>query len=321
MAEPLATTPNEHLLTHPELDALEFPGCRPVHISPGRIAEHEDRFEFWDVRTEVAMVCEPVTTWHEQPAQRLRGLATLISMGRGSPIETYGRADLTVVGPKGEPRRIMQADQSLFLSEQPDWIIKVGKDALPYVVLEVDLNTDVRQGKLSLYEAWGFPEVWVDVPDKVRLEAKSNRQPGLTIYVRSPQGFHESPVSSAFPTWTAPEIHRGLNEHTLSKETAAAVRRVGRALGSAEGTSPDEHPYVSEERRESRAEGRAEGRLEMLHSIVVQTLTTRGVSVPTALAEQLAEVGDDAAEAVMKAALTCRDEADFLRLLGRSAPS
>ena len=317
MAEPLATTPNERLLTHPELDALEFPGCRPVHISPERIAEHEDRFEFWDVRTEVAMVCEPVTTWHEQPAQRLRGLATLISMARGSPIETYGRADLTVVGPKGEPRRIMQADQSLFLSEQPDWIIKVGKDALPDVVLEIDLNTDVRQGKLSLYEAWGFPEVWVDVPDKVRLEAKSNRQPGLTIYVRSPQGFHESPVSSAFPGWTTREIHRGLNEHTMSKETAAAVRRVGRALGSAEGTSPDEHPYVSEERRESRAESRA----EMLHSIVAQTLITRGVSVPPALAEQLAEVGDDAAEAVMKAALTCRDEADFLRLLGRSAPS
>ncbi len=225
MAEPLATTPNEHLLTHPELDALEFPGCRSVHISPGRIAEHEDRFEFWDVRTEVAMVCEPVTIWHEQPAQRLRGLSTLISMGRGSPIETYGRADLTVVGPKGEPRRIMQADQSLFLSEQPDWIIKVGKDALPDVVLEVDLNTDVRQGKLTLFEAWGFPEVWVDVPDKVRLEAKKGTgRHALELGARTRDGLS---LRWVLPQPSAPAGR----PHCGSSSPAAATRlhRCGRS--------------------------------------------------------------------------------------------
>ena len=33
----------------------------------------------------------------------------------------------------------------------------MGSDTLPDVVLEVDNTTDVRRGKLSLYESWGFP--------------------------------------------------------------------------------------------------------------------------------------------------------------------
>ena len=45
-------------------------------------------------------------------------------------------------------------------------VVEVGLDALPDVVLEVDNTTDVRRGKLGLYESWGFPEVWVVVPDE-----------------------------------------------------------------------------------------------------------------------------------------------------------
>ena len=29
----------------------------------------------------------------------------------------------------------------------------------------MDCTTDVRRGKPGLYEAWGFPEVWVEVSD------------------------------------------------------------------------------------------------------------------------------------------------------------
>jgi Uma2 family endonuclease len=309
------------MLASPTSEALEFPGCRPVHIPRSRIADHEGRFEYWDADTEVAMVVrEPTTTWHEHPSQRLRDLATLIAAARGSPIETFGTADLAVLGPKGDARRILQADQCLYLrplEEAPGRTVEVGEDALPHVVLEVDLTTDVYRGKLSLYEAWGFPEVWVEVPDRATRGRRSKRQPSLRIHVRGQQGFRRSPVSLAFPGWTAEEIHRAMNEPTLSPETVAVLRRVGRVLGTAEGTGPDDHAFLGEERRESRAEGRA----EMLHSIVVQTLTTRGVSVPSALAERLAAARDDSAEAAMKAALTCRDEADFLRLLDRPAPS
>ena len=305
------------MIATPASEALEFPGCRPVRIPRSRIADHEGRFEYWDADTEVAMVVrEPTTTWHEHPSQRLRDLATLIAAARGSPIETFGTADLAVLGPKGDPRRILQADQCLYLrplEESPGRVVEVGEDALPDVVLEVDLTTDVYRGKLSLYEAWGFPEVWVEVPDRAARGRRSKRQPGLTIHVRGQKGFRTSPVSLAFPGWTAEEIHLAMNEPTLSRETVAALRRVGRVLGTAEGTGPDDHLFLGEERRESRA--------EMLHFVVVQTLTTRGVSVPSALAERLVEAGDDSAEAVIRAALTCRDEEDFLRLLKRSAPS
>ncbi len=179
------------------------------------------------------------------------------------------------------------------------------------MVLEVDLTTDVYRGKLSLYEAWGFPEVWVEVPDRASRGRRSKRQPGLTIHVRGQESFRTSPISLAFPGWSAEEIHLAMNEPTLSPETVAVLRRVGRVLGTAEGTGPDDHAFLGEERRESRAEGRA----EMLRSIVVQTLNTRGIAVPSKLAEHLAEAGDDSAEAVMKAALTCRNETDLLKLL------
>ena len=35
--------------------------------------------------------------------------------------------------------------------------VEVGSDHLSDLVLEVDCSTDVRRGKLGLYEAWGFP--------------------------------------------------------------------------------------------------------------------------------------------------------------------
>ena len=31
--------------------------------------------------------------------------------------------------------------------------------------MAVDHTTDVHRGKLALYESWGFPEVWVEVPE------------------------------------------------------------------------------------------------------------------------------------------------------------
>ena len=69
MAEYRATTaprPAEH-----EAPPLEFPGCRPVRISRAEIADYERRIEYWDAATEVAMVCEPVSVYHEQPGQLL----------------------------------------------------------------------------------------------------------------------------------------------------------------------------------------------------------------------------------------------------------
>ena len=116
------------------------------------------------------MVCEPVSYYHERPAHRLARLADRIAAARGAPIEAVGHTDLLVRNTRGERQRIMQADQILFLhparTKPQGNEIEVGTDALPEVVLEVDNTTDVRRGKLRLYEAWGFPEAWVEVPDE-----------------------------------------------------------------------------------------------------------------------------------------------------------
>ena len=73
-----------------------------------------------------------------------------------------GHTDLLVRNARGERQRIMQADQILFLRPAQAIprgnAIELGTDTLPDVVLDVDNTTDVRRGKLGLYESWGFPE-------------------------------------------------------------------------------------------------------------------------------------------------------------------
>ena len=145
---------------------------------------------YWNRDTQTAFVVrEPTSVYHEGPGQRLTNLLALIAAVRGAPILTLGTSDLALRDERGERRRIMQADQIVYLDPaetQPrgPWV-EVGSDHLPDVVLEVDYSTDVRRGKLGLYEAWGFPEVWVEVP----AVGSARRRPGLTIHRRSADGY------------------------------------------------------------------------------------------------------------------------------------
>ena len=184
--------------------------------------------------------------------------------------------------------------------------IEVGTDALPEVVLEVDNTTDVRRGKLGLYEAWGFPEVWVEVPDEPAPSRPAALRPGLTIYVSGPSGLRPAPASRAFPGWTAAEIHFALNEPELSEETAGVLNRVGRLLGAAEGTGPDRDPFLRRQRSESRAEAQRASALQVLKS--------RGVAVSVSLSARLAEM-EGVSEHLVAAALECRDQGHFVQLL------
>ena len=298
-----------------EPERPEFPGCRAVPISRDEIAAYEGRIEYWDAATEVAMVCEPVSTYHERPPQRLAALLTLIAQTRGSPIETFGAADLLMRDAYGAYLRILEADQTVYLRPRATrpWgsAIEVGSDVLPDVVLEVDNTTDVRHGKLSLYESWGFPEVWVEVPDTASPSRPAALRPGLTIHLLEDERYRTASDSRAFPGWTAAEIHRALNEAELSDATIAALRRVGRTLGAAEGTGPEDDPFLRAERRQ----GRVEGRVEALTAAVSQVFKTRGVPVSAALPRRLAKLEGVSAEDLVRAALECRDEADFLRLV------
>ena len=346
MPEPYVTTAPP--ATARDEPALEFPGCRPVRMSRADIERSERRIEYWDAATETAMICDPVSVYHEHPGQRLRELATRIAQLRGSPIEAFGAADLLLRDAQGAWRRILEGDQTVYLhprTTRPEGArIEVGSDTLPDVVLEVDNTTDVRRGKLSLYESWGFPEVWVEVPDKSSPSRPAGLRPGLTIHLLEGGAFRRAARSRAFAGWTAAEIHRALNEPELSQATLAALRRVGRALGAAEGTGPDDDPQLRAERRESRAQGHAEGhaagraeghaaghaeglvegateaRVETRRDAVLQVLRLRGLPVSAAFPRRLAELQPVSTAALVQAALECRDEAHFLRMIGQPRP-
>ena len=290
--------------------APEFPGCRPIRITRDAIADFEDRIEYWDGETETAWrVCEPTTVYHEGPGQRLAQLAARIAAGRGAPITTLGAADLLVRNARGERQRIMQADQIVYLrpavTEPRGAAVEVGTDHLPDVVLEVDHSTDVRRGKLGLYEAWGFTEVWVEVPDAPSPSRPRGRRSGLTIHRAQAGRFHPVTASAAFPGWTATEIHAALNEARLSAETSAVLTRVGRALGDAEGTVPDDDPWLRAQRREAATRAARQA----AQDAVVQILRARGLDVPTRIDALPADAsqGD-----LVAAALACRDYADFI---------
>ncbi len=311
----------------------EFPGCRAVTLKREDLDTHDGRFEFWDGDTETAwMVREPTTDTHELPSQRLARLSELIAQTRGSPIECFGAMDLVLRGERGERRRILQADQCVYLypgrSRLPEGAgMVVGEHDFPDVVVEVDHTTDVRRGKLRLYEEWGFPELWVEVPDRYPPSRRPpGRRPGLVIQVLDGGAYRTVAESGAFPGWTAGEIHTAMNEPELSEATGQVLDRVGRALGAREGTGPDDTPWLRGHRREGHArghvegyakgrtegyaEGQAEGRAELMAAAMRKISASRGISgIELPLdARELAGVSD---EEVLDALIRCADASDF----------
>ena len=293
-----------------------------MRLRRDEIDDHEGRIEYWEADTETAWVLRETTSlYHERPGQRLARLTERIAAFRGSPIETFGSADLLVRNASGERHRIMQADQMVYLhperDEPPGASVEVGEDVLPDVVLEADLTTDIRRGKLWLYESWGFPELWLEVPDRRLPSSPRGRPAGLTIYLLGSGGYDKAAVSLAFPGWTAAEIHRAMNESAMSLATIEVLRRVGRALGKREGTNPEDDPVLGAERREGRREGHQEGRLagrsEVLSELLRNLLSARGIQISSRLDAKAEALVNEPLDAVMAAASECRDEEGFLR--------
>ena len=305
------------------LRGLEFPGCKPVYMTREDIASFEGRLEFWDADASTAWICEPTSPYHERPARKLVGLAERIALARGSPISSYGHMDLLLRDRLGHARRIMQADESLYLHPGKARLpgasaMVVGEDDFPNLVLEVDHSTDVRRGKLKLYESWGFPEVWVEVPEQRAPSRPRSRLPGLTIHLLQGDIYAVSPESRAFPGWTAEEIHAALNEAELSAQTVAVLERVGAALGAREGTGPDDDPQMRGHLRQAVEKGRAKGQAEGLAKAVRQILTARGIPVSDHFPTDVPWFAEATEEAAINAAIACDSEADFgvrLRIL------
>ena len=168
----------------PARSAPEFPGCRPMFLGCDEVGTYEGRFEFWDAATETAwMVRDPTSATHEYPSHRLSALSEMIASMRGSAIACFGAMDLELRGEHGERRRILQADQSVYLHPGRSRLPReagmvIGEHDFPDVVVEVDHTTDVRRGKLGLYEEWGLPEVWVEVPERYAPSRPAGRPAG-----------------------------------------------------------------------------------------------------------------------------------------------
>ena len=307
-----------------EAEAGRFPGCRAVTIGRDEIETWEGRLEYWNAETEIAwMVREPTGAAHEQPSQRLAGLGQLIAAVRGSPIECFGTMDLLLRNERGERWKIMQADQSVYLHPGRDRLpdpagMVVGEHDFPDVVVEVDNTTDVRKGKLWLYEEWGFPEVWVEVPERRSPSRPSGLLPGLTIHLLDAGSYRTATESRAFPGWTADEIHTAMNEPELSAATSEVLTRVGRVLGEREGTGPDDMPWLRLQREQGRAlghaqghsQGHAQGRVAVLEALMQRILASRGESgpVPRLDARDLVGTTD---EEIIDAVLQSGDEPGF----------
>ena len=328
-----------------DISTLEFVGCDAVPMTREQYRDFEGRLEVWDAELKTAWIVRdgPMPA-HEGPAQSLGMLAARIAAVRGSPIKCYGAMVLMVADPQGKPRRLMQADQTLYIEPEKTHLIGakamlVGNHNFPDVVLEVDHTTDVRRSKLKIYEAWGFPELWVDVPDARPASRPKSRVFGLTIYLLEGGAYQPAAESRAFPGWRAEHIHLALNEIVPSLRTNRILERLGRDLGARDGTGPDDDPLMRSLRKESeekgrlkgraeaqhlgraegrvegraegRIEGRAEGHTEAVALMVAQMLRSRGIETSAAFPANAPGFAEASEAALVEAALACDDEADF----------
>ena len=327
------------------LSELEFTGCTAVPMTYDQLRRYDGRLEVWDAESETAwMVREPTSPTHESPSHGLAGLVERIAAVRGSSIKCYGSMDLLRRDARGEPRRIMQADQTVYLYPRRAELLGasamvVGRHNYPDVVLEVDHTTDVRRGKLKLYESWGFPEVWVEVPEQWVASRPRGLVAGLTIHLLEDGVYRTSPESVAFPGWRAEAIHEAMNEAERSVRTNERLERLGRGLGTRDGTGPDDDALLRSLRGQSRAEGehkgrtkglaegrrkgraeglaegerkgRMEGRANTLARVARRMLRSRGVEVSEGFLADPAFAASSE-DAVFEAAMACADEAQFL---------
>ena len=293
----------------------EFPGCRSFRLRRDEVEAYDRHIEYWDAATETAWELRSVSGAHEVPGARLVGLCAIIAGVRGSGITCFGHTSFVQHDERGERLRLLEADESVYLyparARMPlDSALTVGEHDLPDVILEVDNTTDVRRGKLALYESWGFPEVWVEVPEVQTPGRPRGLVRGLTICRLDGGRFRTAAESGAFPGWRAPEIHAALNEVQVSARTSSALTRVGRALGGRDGTRPDDMPWLRVQREESRAEGRAEGHEQGFDAAIDAILSDRGFAWTETVRE--ARKRSRATDAdVISALLRCEDETDF----------
>ncbi len=248
----------------PSEEHEDFPGCDPVPMSwDDVLAAEGGRIWYWDGDTQTAWVVRDGSADHEVAGNRLASLMTRIAQERGSNIHCYGSVYLMMRWADGTTRRMMAPDQAIFLHPREPGRgdgIALGRDRLPDVVFETDHTTDVQRRKLGMYEQWGFPELWVEVPDAGTRSRPRGLIAAVTIHVLEDGKYRRVANSRAMPGWSAEAIHVALNEPSLSRETMAELARVGRELGAKEGTTPEDDLQIRGHRRDAHRVGLRQGR-------------------------------------------------------------
>lgn len=143
----------------------------------------------------------------------------------------------------------------------------------------------------------------MEVPERRAPSRPKSRMPGLSIHLLVEGAYRESPRSAAFPGWRAEDIHEAMNEVGRSARTSAILERLGRRLGTQEGTGPDNDSLLRSLRDQSRAEGRTE--------MVRQMLLSRGIEVSEGFPADVPAFAGLSEAAIVAAALACDSERDF----------
>lgn len=320
-----ANTANGSL--EPALEDMAFPGCITKRMTASTHVDfYEYPLEFWDARTETAWeLRDGPSPEHEIPIGRLAHSVSMIAAVRGSHIKASPSPGLLRVDAAGRLGYVAHADLVIWLDPRHRGTLgghgyTLGDPDFPSVVLEVDHTTDIRRGKLKVYESWGIPELWVEVPDTPSPSRPTGLEPGLTIRLLENGAYRFSPTSLAFPGWRTDEIHRALNERIPSAATYAVLERLGRVLGSQSGTGPDDNPLMrslrDETREAGREEGRMEGRRDAALGLLREMLRTRGIDVSPGFPGNVPGIAGAPESALVGAAMQCASESDFRTRLG-----
>ena len=187
--------------------ALEFVGCVECRMTLAeyRALDDDGTVELFDAELARAWrVAEPAKAPHEDPLSRFGKFVERVAMVRGAPIMLGRAAGLHLLDADRAQVRAMHPDEMVFFD--PERQERIGSEyewaadqEYPDVVLEVDNTTDVRRNKLLVYADWGFPELWVEVPEVYSPSRPRGRRPGLTIYLLEAGEYRESRESRAFP--------------------------------------------------------------------------------------------------------------------------
>ena len=249
--------------------------------------------------------------YRNAPRIQLGGLVERIAATRGSGIAVRRASEVLIRDPDGNTRRLARNSQLVYthdIAGGSGETVVIDAGELPDVVLDADDTAAALHRKLSLYEKWGFPEVWVVVPDQL-ISGRREGAPRVAIHLRTRVGYVRAPRSAALPSWSAEEIHTALNEPEglISDATTAALRRVGRLMRADADMGPDDDPILPAEEGEVRVEPTMEDRIEALDEM----FGLRGLAVSPSFTDRVAAL-ERPLPLLLRAVYECLDEDDFL---------